>query len=98
MNISEYFINSSHKSLKSLKSSNILFSQNLLTSYVKCGGVLTNNCAKRTEKETNEQTKVRKEKENKLKKWKKKNKKKKKKKKKRIGKKRRKKKQGNKVL
>ena len=31
---------------------------------MKCGGVLTNNCAKRKEKETNEQTKVRKEKEN----------------------------------
>ena len=51
-----------------------------MTSYVKCGGVLTNNCAKRKEKETNEQTKVRKEKENKLKKNEKKKKKKKKKK------------------
>ena len=46
---------------------------------MKCGGVLTNNCAKRKEKETNEQTEVRKEKENKLKKMKKKKKKKKKK-------------------
>ena len=53
---------------------------------MKCGGVLTNNCAKRKEKETNEQTKVRKEKENT-----KKNEKKKKKKKKKDRKKRRKK-------
>ena len=33
-------------------------------SYVKCGGVLTNNCAKRKENETNKQTKVRKEEKN----------------------------------
>ena len=46
---------------------------------MKCGGVLTNNCAKRKEKETNEQTKVRKEKEKKKKNGKKKKKKKKKK-------------------
>ena len=45
------FIPLSPPTLKSLKSdSNIIFSQYLIF-YVKCGGVLANNCSKRKEKE-----------------------------------------------